>query len=57
MTAFGVMVLAVLIELAKSLLPASFHCGFSRDDLGASLAGGSIGTFMAAGRAFVALKL
>ena len=56
MTVFVVMVLAVLIELAQSLLPSSFHRGFSWGDLEASLVGGSIGTFMAAGRAFVALK-
>jgi hypothetical protein len=53
-TVFGVIVIAVLIELAQSLLPSSFHRGFSWGDLEASLAGGSIGTFMAAGRAFVA---
>jgi hypothetical protein len=57
MTVFGVMVIAVLIELAQRMLPLSLHRSFSWGDLEASLAGGSIGTFMAAGRAIVALKL
>ena len=54
MTVFGVMVIAVLIELIQSLLPLSFHRGFSWGDLGASLAGGFIGILMGGGRAFVA---
>jgi hypothetical protein len=53
-TVFGVMVIAVLIELAQSLLPLSSHRGFSWGDLGASLAGGFIGILMGGGRAFVA---
>jgi hypothetical protein len=54
MTLLGVMVIAVLIELAQSFLPPSFHRGFSWGDLGASLAGGFIGILMGGGRAFVA---
>ena len=54
MTVFGVIVIAVLIKLAQSLLPSSFRRGYEWGDLRASLVGGFIGTFMAAGWAFVA---
>ena len=45
-----VMVLAILIEGAQALLPASFSRGYARGDLWASLVGGLLGSLIAMGR-------
>lgn len=54
LTLFGVLLIAVLIEGAQSLLPSSFGRGYAWGDLGASVVGGFIGILMGGGRAFVA---
>ena len=47
LTLFGVLLIAVLIEGAQALLPASFSRGPAWGDLGASLVGGFIGSLAA----------
>jgi hypothetical protein len=47
LTLFGVLLIAVLIEGAQALLPASFGRGPAWGDLGASLVGGFIGSLAA----------
>ena len=54
MILLGVIVIAVLIELAQILLSSSFGRGYEWGDLGASLVGGFIGTFMPHERTLVA---
>ncbi|MDB4520018.1 hypothetical protein N9118_10735 [Akkermansiaceae bacterium] len=54
MTVFGIMVIAVLIARAQSLLPSFFGRGYAWGDLGASVVGGFIGILMGGGRAFAA---
>ena len=49
-----VMVLAILIEGAQTLLPASFSRGFARGDLWISLIGGLLGSLIAMGRSLAA---
>ena len=53
-TACYVMVLAILIEWAQALLPASFSRGYSWGDLWASLVGGLLGSLIAMGRSLAA---
>ena len=49
-----IMVLAILIEGAQALLPASFSRGYAWGDLGASLVGGLLGSLIAMGRSLAA---
>ena len=49
-----VMVLAILIEGAQALLPASFSRGFAWGDLWISLIGGLLGSLIAMGRSLAA---
>ena len=49
-----VMVLAILIEWAQALLPASFSRGYAWGDLWASLVGGLLGSLIAMGRSLAA---
>ncbi|MDC0270353.1 hypothetical protein OAK94_01465 [bacterium] len=49
-----VMVLAILIEGAQALLPASFGRGYAWWDLWASLVGGFLGSLIAMGRSLTA---
>ena len=49
-----VMVLAILIEGAQALLPASFSRGYAWGDLGASLIGGLFGALLVMGRSLSA---
>ena len=49
-----VMVLAILIEGAQALLPASFSRGYAWGDLWASLVGGLLGSLIAMGRSLAA---
>jgi len=53
-TACYVMVLAILIEGAQALLPASFGRGYAWGDLWASLIGGLLGSLIAMGRSLAA---
>ena len=49
-----IMVLAILIEGAQALLPASFSRGYASGDLWASLVGGLLGSLIAMGRSLAA---
>ena len=49
-----VIVLAILIEGAQALLPASFSRGYAWGDLWASLVGGLLGSLIAIGRSLAA---